>query len=598
MLQFPTNIYPQNVAFDPDVADSNNALSFVFNGDILTTASFKIYNYATGELQSGSFYAPDNRVAWKYNGETIKFANGTLGDGLVSGEDYVIQMMLTQSLPDGSKNIYDMSTVRGEVQEDSVSTANTTVYLKEGIMNIYEWQELGGVCTPTYLNEYCAAGAQIQIGTERRFIMSYNRNTGELVVSAAFTQLPQKGDSYIIYTNYLVTPQYFFMCRSTPDATINTGVGNYGLDTSTAITASSSYSQSQECMIKYYTFRLYWYDREVSASSFVWRFLRESHKIYSQKVEWAFLKSLIGVDNATADGEPLELGDIWYKVECEIVTQEGMSITETKIFNIEADSTTESFTGDLSARITNAHMPDYKPYGSNSIHQTVVLHWNTNSPPNYKGTVYRRDLETNEVKYLGVSQSTYYFDYLVPNKGSFEYVLVPRHQTGEPYINSILTAQINVKMEGYSISALIPYGERTYGIDNYKIGQCWKFVGEIEDSTITQNINRATHVGLGNYSSVSSTDVNYSSGTLSAMIGAVDCSDRKYKDTIDMVNAWRKFITKNSIFLLKSQKGDVWVVNISDSPNVTYGEDYIDIPTTFSFSWAECCSLDDIQIIQ
>ena len=132
----------------------------------------------------------------------------------------------------------------------------------------------------------------------------------------------------------------------------------------------------------------------------------------------------------------------------------------------------------------------------------------------------------------------------------------------------------------------------------YSIGDCWKFGGEIDDVTITQNINRVAHVGTGNYSSVSMDDVNYASGSLSAMIGAVDCTDKKYKDTVDMVKAWREFITKNSVFMLKSQKGDVWIVNITESPSTTYSEMERDIPTTFQFNWAECMDLKKVLIKQ
>jgi hypothetical protein len=86
------------------------------------------------------------------------------------------------------------------------------------------------------------------------------------------------------------------------------------------------------------------------------------------------------------------------------------------------------------------------------------------------------------------------------------------------------------------------------------------------------------------------------SGTLSAMSGYVDCTTHKYVEDIDLIRAWREFITRPTIYMLKSQKGDVWIVNITDAPTTTYEENQKDIPTTFSFNWAECCSVNDIKI--
>jgi hypothetical protein len=93
---------------------------------------------------------------------------------------------------------------------------------------------------------------------------------------------------------------------------------------------------------------------------------------------------------------------------------------------------------------------------------------------------------------------------------------------------------------------------------------------------------------------MSSGESNYLSGTLTADIGYLECSDRKFKDTIDMVKAWRDFISRDTIYLLKTQKGDVLIVNITDNPTTTYAENMSEIPTTISFDWTECESIDNV----
>ena len=52
----------------------------------------------------------------------------------------------------------------------------------------------------------------------------------------------------------------------------------------------------------------------------------------------------------------------------------------------------------------------------------------------------------------------------------------------------------------------------------------------------------------------------------------------------------------DGVYLLKSQKGDVWLVNLTNTQETSYGEMQQELPTTFSFSWAECGSTDDIDI--
>lgn len=600
MLQFPTNIYPQNVAFDPTVADDKNRLKFIFNGDILTTANFKIYNYDTGELVSTSFYATESGEPWKYNGEEVIFARGTLGDGLSVSNDYVIQMMLTQRTADGQSLMCDMPVVRGRVVRGD-STFN--FFIQDKINNIYEWETQNGLNVPTYRNGYVAAGMVIVVRGERKFIESYNKETGEIITETGFSIAPSEGDSYTIYSNYLVTPQYYFMCRKTPSVSVANEYESNDIHSINTIHTSGEYMQSvphfQESMIKYFDFDLYWSDHDMPTDS-NWIHIKSSPKVYSQFVDWRFIGNLIGVNTAQYPNI-FNVSDTYYKVQCNIVTQEGISISGTDILHIGINDSDDAFVGQsLTAGIVNENMPDYIKGQSKKIHQAVVLNFSATTQPDIRdwtGDVYRRDLETDKVVYLGTAWDSFK-DYLVPNKGSFEYIFVPRERiTGRPYTKAITKTTINVDMLGYTITALIPYHDE-YDMHFYTAGDCWKFVGEIDDTTITQNVNRVEHIGTNNYSSVSMGDVNYASGTLSAMIGAVDCSNKEYKDTINMVKTWREFITQNSVFLLKSQKGDVWIVNIADSPTTSYQEMSKEIPTTFSFSWSECCDLDKVFVVQ
>ena len=154
------------------------------------------------------------------------------------------------------------------------------------------------------------------------------------------------------------------------------------------------------------------------------------------------------------------------------------------------------------------------------------------------------------------------------------------------------------QMRGCSITELLPFDEPyQWGTrKRYYIGDQWKFVGDIQDTTITQNMDKYAHVGYGTYPQITSTKTCYLSGTISAMNGYVDCTTKKYTDTVDLVRAWRQFVSRQAIYMLKTQKGDVLVVGVVDNPTTTYSESIKEIPTTFSFSWVELCDISDIKV--
>lgn len=599
MLQFPTNVYPQNIAIDPSWSDDKgNRLSFVFNGDILSSVTYRVYDYTTKQPVYTAYYANNRRVL-KYNGQQLVLNSSPFGS-LQSNKDYVMQMLLTQSYADGSDNIYDMAVVRGVIQ----TASGTSIHIAKNIPNIYEWNvSSSGMCRPTIYSDIVYAGMVLKVGAESKFIKSYNRKTGELILSEAFSS-NISGSSYQILSNYLITPQYYFMLRDEPTVTQTITTSPYSGDTACTIACSADYVSSD--MIKYYTYRLFWTNIDVHTLPYpdYRRTIRESPKIYSQEVKWYFTNPFVGIDTISGG----DLGTIYYWVQLEIVTQNDMVITSNERLAIAPETTTELFvSGDLNIRTVNSNKPDYIENTPLETHQAIEIstEWigtdNSYYNPNYEAEFYRRDLETNIVtKIKNYYTRSIVVDYAVPNKGKFEYTVVPRGETnGVPYTASIKTKTVEVDMAGYSITELITQNAHADTDDiRFKVGRCWKFIGEIDDTTITQNINRSVQTGHGRYTCASSGITNYASGTLSVALAYVSCPDGEYMDTVNMVKSWREFITQDTVFLLKSHKGDVWIVNITDSPTTGYEESICDVPTKISFSWSECMSLDNVEFIQ
>lgn len=612
MLQFPTNVYPQNVAFDPTVADDNNDLKFMFNGDILTSISWKICDYATGEEVENAHRVNGARLPLGYNGDYMGYIQqGHFGENLEVGHDYVMQMMFTQSTTNGSENVCDMPVVRGTVKAHNTSTS---FYIADKIPNIYEWDS-NNVKTPTRYNDLDFAQMNIEVAienngeiiTESRKIASYNYNTGEVTIATPFSYPPLAGYRYIIYSNYLVTPQYYFMCRTNPTNALTLSNTNYGV--LATINVEGDYFQLEGVMIKSWHMELSWFRNDIAVDSVGWRLLATTPEIYSQRVSWKFYNPFMGYN--TID-KTYGLSHQYYRVKCVVVTQDGVELETYAKINLSSILTEIVSPSGITFAELNADAPDYKPETSLAAHHALQINvaFSADVPDNSSDiihTLYRRNKETGEVSFVQSAWTRQgarlekFTDYFVPCKGDFEYIYVARQKNGTPYINCTAHADYATAMEGYSITALIPhydqnYGTHPYDIQFYDIGECWKFVGDIQDTTVTQNIDRVSHVGHGKYSAVSSGNPNYSSGTVSAMMGYVDCVGKKFVDTVDMVRAWRKFITQNAIFLLKSPKGDVWVINIVEAPTTTYDESNTARPTTFTFTWAECCDISDINL--
>ena len=118
-------------------------------------------------------------------------------------------------------------------------------------------------------------------------------------------------------------------------------------------------------------------------------------------------------------------------------------------------------------------------------------------------------------------------------------------------------------------------------------------MAEIEDTDNTQNFNRVTHIGGGRYATVTGTDNNYISSSLTCELGRMNCGKKIFENDMDIMAEWRNFISQNCPYILRNQKGDVWLVRISDGGSIRYGEAGRQIDSTVTFSWVECGSIHD-----
>lgn len=610
MIQYPTNVTPHNYAFDATVQDGKSVISYTFNGDILTDSVYKIYDYDTMELvyKTAQYHRESLDVdTGVYNGHKVAFS--IPANTLKNGRDYIMQMMLCQRNADKTEYIYDMPVLGGKIE--GVDTSNPLkLYVESNITSIYPFNENDGVYSP---DGYAMDAMAIKINGELKRIVKYTSEVtvddivyGCIEIESKFSFDVTSGMSYDIYSNSVVTPQYFFSCRTTPTIDFDLNFNN------DYIHCTGNYSQVENKLIKYFVLKLYWANNNsfwdsTSAGEKV-LLIAETEKIYAQNIKYDFIRPYYHDETyhqySTSD---------YYKIVCEIVTQDNMSVS------IESD-VIEVFPNDTYQSDPNNVVDDFL-LSWNSEKGCVIHGLKKYSPTNTGAYIlYRTDLDTGEEivlypHFLDRREDVLYgYDMTASTHGNYQYtikkyddngaIIIPNPSDEFPDIvfptNTISTSEdayyiteLNVKEDSDVVYHL---NARTNKKIQFETGDTWKFFIDLADTTVTNNLDRMTHVGYGRYVSSTSTNVNYMSGTLSAMIGYIDCTTKEYTDTIALVNAWRKFITQNKPFLLKSQKGDVWVVNITDNPTTTYQETYRGTPTTISFSWAECYHINDIEL--
>jgi hypothetical protein len=259
------------------------------------------------------------------------------------------------------------------------------------------------------------------------------------------------------------------------------------------------------------------------------------------------------------------------------------------------------------------------------------------------------DVPYEKWEYIGFIRHGYKFtDYLAANNSTYDYLIAktvkfvdpypeipvddPLHEfdydPAEEYQAHAFENAVSTKWDGWSITAIYPC-ENDYisdpmeaiKTDNghfvvydgeykstiaqfvcsktpYKVGDTWTFYSAIDSGDIVSNLNRNVHVGTSTYPTISGTNNKYQSGTFTTDLVTLECATDKIYDNIEKVNKWLRFITDDCLFILKSDKGDVWIVAISDNPSRSYDESVDDIITKVSYSWTEVDHPENIQIVE
>ena len=636
MLQYPINVYPDETAFDSTDSNYYRGIKLTFKGDILSALYWRVYDYHTGNIVIENKIYREQMRPLCYNNEEIEIPN--IFQSLTVGR-YVLQVMMTQTRVNRNGqnptrvNIHDRFVSRGKTRE-LYQTSSTNIILEDNINVIYEWNKNGTVYSPSVIEEtvdtppftFRAAEMVIKIGQDVMPILSYDASTGIVTLPNSLSQDYPAGTTYQIYANYLISNLYYFeVAKQTQFQYQSIDWNVYGgTFDGFAWQGNTSYETQGGTMIKYYTYEII----KIDEYDDEWE-VYKSDRIYSQNVHFDFVDDYddVGLSGYRYKGEvndftelpvDAEINDVYlnlfneiyyarkaagweeltdcggnyatrrYKVNVHCALQNGMELDTSQ----DAEAPERTDMPQLSYRTftdEDNNWTEVNVVGS-IANDTRFRIYRVNESANLYGIAPYKTL-ISDIK------TPMFADYITGTHEKYRYMIVPYRPLANIIYNPIVTDTIENDFYGYTLTALHDTGKTIYNKSLYTVGENWKIMAAIEDTDNVQNLNRTVHIGNGKYAAVTGTENNYVSGSLTAELGRMVCGRKQtFKNDAAVMAEWRKFIAQDCPFILRNQKGDVWLVRISDGGSIKYGEEGRQISSAVTFSWVECGSIYDYLI--
>ena len=257
ILQIPTNVTPDDecVVIDKTTDVSGEYInaprfSYTFHGDELRWGLCEYFNNTTEERIARSYMPRYGDMPKTYhNGDTVRINALIFNGEAQNGKNYKYRYTIFQTDPMTNEGEYNIYFCRGKIRAvpSGETQTNNEVYINTEIENLkdaYRYTKDDGT---TIL----VGGAYMEINEERRFIESYDFNTGKVVLESAFSSYPSKGTTFKIFTNYILTPYYFVKCRKLPKSTLTVTKQFDGLY------CQLTYNQANHVGLKCYKVALY-----------------------------------------------------------------------------------------------------------------------------------------------------------------------------------------------------------------------------------------------------------------------------------------------------------------------------------------------------
>lgn len=179
-------------------------------------------------------------------------------------------------------------------------------------------------------------------------------------------------------------------------------------------------------------------------------------------------------------------------------------------------------------------------------------------------------------------------DYLVTNRTEYVYYVIPvtESKLGITFISSAVKTNwwnwCVMSIKNVSGNVFIPE-------------EIWTFDNNLTSGNIIHNIDKSVYTNFTKYPKVSAGESSYISGSISCLLGDVDCKTNTYIEPVEKMEAWRKFCASDNEIILKDRKGSMYRVAITENSSEFMDEIGVQ-PSIISFSYVECGDIGDITV--
>ena len=215
----------------------------------------------------------------------------------------------------------------------------------------------------------------------------------------------------------------------------------------------------------------------------------------------------------------------------------------------------------------------------------------------YSFSIYREVKDTNQLVYVarlgdgGLSMT----DYGVTNNRTYKYYIFKEDESA--ISEAVVSNDVLTCWWDWSLIDVVPSTSEK-GL-YYTTGNIWKFNLNISSAARAQTLNNTTYNNLTRFPKVSSGKLNYSTGSLTCLLGDIQRTTNSLAEYIEpstMLNEWNEFCADGNMKLLKDRKGNAMLVMITGTSSQT--DDVTREQTnTITFSWVEVEDIDNITII-
>lgn len=569
-----------NISYDGRTIDlvEEGTMTCVCNCDCLSHIAIDVYDM-DGKLSPkytalGNGYEP---IAVRGEKITIDMNNNrTHGNG----HDYMCVMTIFQAQQGMTENEtspgkYDVYMGSGRIQETSETA--TQVYIGKNISYIRPLRRDANTSTRII------GGCVIQLSDRMLLIETYDASTGIATVlssskvnGSTYSARPTSaGERFRLLTNYLTCDAAVFTARSGPTVSLSYTVDKKGLN------VTGTYSQVNGVGIQSYKLKVeYFADVEDNVGYRLMSF--EGSKKYSQTIEGTF--PILGRLASSS-----KLGGYGLRISCEITTQENYTKTYSQginayTYNSEHPVTNANWTYETYGQIT-IETDDFDKlhiFRDERIRNDITTLW---SGPQYQGyTEY--DSVTGKAPFSRIAEGNgryyRYYIYASDDEGGI-YSDVYNRQGQEILGNDSIC---------WSIRKLTDKGDHKYssGGDEHEL------IYDLQPGTIETCINSQVYNAESEKPKYIHGNDNYDKGTFTVILTNEDNPDITHnKDVVARpvdIRNWQEFVSSEGPFLLKTDKGDVKIVQISSNPVRSYGSGIADIGIVkVTVGWTE---VDDI----